>query len=315
MTLVNGLLYEALFKAMINGFSHCRAIYNVDGKMHDWIYVLVNPAFEEQTGLKDVEGKSVSVLLPTLYSDNPGLFEIYERVAKTGLHESFEMYVPSLDSTFEVSAYSVEKHTFTTVFENISEKKKILHELHLANEDVLMAFVTSLEYRDHETEKHTLRVADLSVKLGTAIKLSDADIVNLRRGALLHDIGKVRVPDEILRKPGVLTDEEWIVMKKHPQTAFDLLSSIKYLKTAIDIPYCHHEKWDGSGYPRGLRGEAIPLLARIFTIVDYYDALISERPYRGAYPFKEALTIMDSENGVAFDPEIYRVFKEMIADE
>lgn len=312
MPIINETLYESLFKSMINGFAHCRAIYDASGKMVDWIYVIVNPAFETQTGLSNVAGKSVSVVIPNILRDNPELFEIYERVAKTGQHERFEQEVKALNAFFDISVYSVEQHTFTAIFENVTKKRNTIQELHLANENILLAFVSSLEFRDKDTEEHTLRVTELAVKLATAMGLSNGDIVNIRRGALLHDVGKIGIPDDILHKPGVLTDEEWVVMRQHPRIAYDLLSPIKYLRKAIDIPYCHHEHWDGGGYPRGLKGEAIPYLARIFTVVDYFDALMSDRPYRGAYPQLEALTIMDSENGATFDPSIYKVFKEII---
>ncbi len=135
-------------------------------------------------------------------------------------------------------------------------------------------------------------------------------IVHIRRGALLHDIGKLGVPDQILLKPDKLDENEWALMRKHPTSAFNLLNPIEYLRPALDIPFCHHEKWNGTGYPRGLKGDEIPLAARIFAIADVYDALTSDRPYRKAWSHKETLQYIQSEAGQHFDPQIISVFIE-----
>ncbi len=136
--------------------------------------------------------------------------------------------------------------------------------------------------KDYETESHTRRVTDLTIKLARVMGIIEKDLVHVRRGALQHDIGKMGVPDSIIHKPGPLDEEEWVIIRQHPVYAYNFLSQIDYLKPALDIPYCHHEKWDGSGYPRGLKGEQIPLPARIFAVVDVWDALGSDRPYRDA---------------------------------
>jgi HD-GYP domain-containing protein (c-di-GMP phosphodiesterase class II) len=138
--------------------------------------------------------------------------------------------------------------------------------------------------------------------------LPPEEIVNVRRGAWLHDIGKMGVPDGILLKPGKLTDEEWVIMKKHPQFAHDLLYPIEFLRPALDIPFAHHEKWDGSGYPRGLVGEQIPQAARIFAIVDVFDALTSDRPYRAAWSYEKALDYIQEQAGTHFDPAVVEAF-------
>ena len=134
------------------------------------------------------------------------------------------------------------------------------------------------------------------------------------RGALLHDIGKMSIPDRILLKEGPLTDEEWVIMRKHTDFAFELMAPIQYLWPALDIPYCHHEKWDGSGYPRGLKGEEIPLAARIFSVVDVWDALTSNRPYRKAWTKKDAITYIRSQRGKHFDPQVVDVFLDNFSD-
>jgi HD-GYP domain-containing protein (c-di-GMP phosphodiesterase class II) len=135
-------------------------------------------------------------------------------------------------------------------------------------------------------------------------------MLNIRRGALLHDIGKMGVPDQILLKPGPLTDEEWIIMKKHPEFALNMLTPIQYLKDALEIPYCHHEKWDGSGYPRRLKNDQIPLAARIFAIVDVWDALRSDRPYRQAWSKEQTIEYIKEQSGIHFDPNIVELFLE-----
>jgi len=185
-------------------------------------------------------------------------------------------------------------------------------ELELAYDATIEGWSHALDLRDKETEGHTQRVTEMTVKLAGAFGLSDAELVQVRWGALLHDIGKMGVPDAILLKPGPLTDEEWVVMKKHPVFAFEMLSPIHYLNAALDIPYCHHEKWDGTGYPCGLKGEQIPLPARIFAVVDVWDALISDRPYRKAWSEEKARQYIQAEAGTYFDPQVLEAFLKII---
>ena len=156
-------------------------------------------------------------------------------------------------------------------------------------------------------------MTETTVKLAHSFNLSNENLKQIRWGALLHDIGKLGVPDGILLKPGPLTEEEWVVMKKHPTLAFEMLSPIQYLKASLDIPYCHHEKWDGTGYPRGIKGEQIPLAARIFAVVDVWDALISDRPYRKAWTKENALKHIREQTGKHFDPQVVNVFLKEIS--
>ncbi len=188
-------------------------------------------------------------------------------------------------------------------------------ELTLAYDATIEGWSHALDLRDKETEGHTLRVTRITMDLAQLMGIGEVELFNIRRGALLHDIGKMGVPDEILLKPGKLTDEEWVIMRKHPTFAYDLLLPIAYLKPALDIPYCHHEKWDGTGYPRGLQGEQIPLAARIFAIVDVWDALISDRPYRKAWPYKKAMNYISKQAGTHFDPEVVNVFLKQVINE
>ena len=156
----------------------------------------------------------------------------------------------------------------------------------------------------------------MTLRLAQAMGISDAELVHARRGALLHDIGKMGIPDSILHKPGPLTEEEWdIIMHKHPVYAYEMLSPIAYLRPATDIPYYHHEKWDGTGYPRGLRGDHIPQAARIFSVVDVWDALRSDRPYRKAWLEERALAHIQEQAGVHFDPGVVGVFLGLVGNE
>ena len=181
-------------------------------------------------------------------------------------------------------------------------------ELGLAYDATIEGWSHALDLRDKETEGHTQRVTEMTIKLAHSFNISNDVLRLIRWGALLHDIGKMGVPDAILLKPGPLTDEEWVKMKKHPVFAFEMLMPIHYLKDALDIPYCHHEKWDGTGYPRGLKGEQIPLAARIFAVVDVYDALTSDRPYRKAWTKEQALEHIKTEIGTHFDPQVVDAF-------
>jgi putative nucleotidyltransferase with HDIG domain len=170
----------------------------------------------------------------------------------------------------------------------------------------------ALDLRDKETEGHTQRVTELTLKLARAAGMTEEELVHVRRGALLHDIGKMGVPDHILLKPGKLTDEEWVEMRKHPVFAYELLSPIAYLRPALDIPYCHHEKWDGTGYPRGLKGEQIPLAARLFAVADVWDALRSDRPYRQSWPKEKVIEHIKSLSGTHLDPKSVELFLSMM---
>jgi putative two-component system response regulator len=188
-------------------------------------------------------------------------------------------------------------------------------ELKSAYDATIEGWSRALDLRDEETEGHTQRVSELTVQLARAMGLPDSDLTHIRRGGLLHDIGKMGIPDSILLKPGQLNDEEWKIMKKHPTFAFEMLSPITYLGPALDIPYCHHEKWDGSGYPRGLKGEEIPLAARLFAIVDVWDALTNDRPYRKAWSKDKTIEYIKEQSGKHFEPVVVEAFLEKINSE
>jgi response regulator RpfG family c-di-GMP phosphodiesterase len=185
-------------------------------------------------------------------------------------------------------------------------------ELTLAYNDTLTGWARTLELRDRETAGEAQRLADMTVRLAQSLGSNENEMVLMYRGAILHDIGIMGIPDSILLKSGPLTEEEWTVVRKHPQFAHDLLSPINYLRSALDSPYCHHEKWDGSGYPRGLKDGQIPLSARIFAVVDVWDALHSDRPYRRSWTDAEAREFIQQQSGKHFDPAVVKAFLEII---
>lgn len=181
-----------------------------------------------------------------------------------------------------------------------------------AYEATIEGWSHALDLRDRETEGHSRRVTQLTVKLAQALGISDHDIMHIRRGALLHDMGKIGIPDSILHKPDKLTDEEWKIMRQHPQLAYDMLYPIEYLRPALEIPLTHHEKWDGTGYPRGLKSEEIPIVARLFAVVDVWDALTSDRPYRPAWSPEEARAYIREQSGKHFDPQVVDLFFKVV---
>ena len=192
------------------------------------------------------------------------------------------------------------------------ELKRLTNDLLVAYDSTLEGWSNALELREQETAGHSRRVVELTLKIATMLGLDGDELADIERGALLHDIGKMGIPDSILLKPGPLSDEEWVVMKRHPVYAYNLLSKIDFLKRAIDIPYSHHERWDGSGYPQGLAGEEIPLAARIFAVVDIWDALGADRPYRQAWKREDIIQYIQEISGKHLDPKIVNVFLELI---
>jgi PAS domain S-box-containing protein len=198
---------------------------------------------------------------------------------------------------------------------DITERKKAEKALQDAHDNLQEAYqktiegwVRALDLRDRETEGHTQRVTELTLKVAGTLGFSDEELSHIRRGALLHDMGKMAIPDEILQKPGPLNETEWGKMRQHPRYAYEMLSPIAYLQPALDIPFCHHERWDGGGYPRGLKGEEIPLVARLFAIIDVWDALCSDRPYRKKLPQQEVIAYLREKSGQLFDPKLVDIF-------
>lgn len=174
--------------------------------------------------------------------------------------------------------------------------------------DALKALVAALDAREHQTEQHSHRVAELAGRIGRRLRLDSRSLTVLREAAVLHDVGKIGVPDQVLLKPGPLTDEERRIMQRHAEMGYEILSAATHLREVAELVHAHHERFDGTGYPRGLAGQAIPLGARIFAIADVYDALTSDRPYRNAMAHDEAMRLIDEQNGRAFDPDVVAAF-------
>jgi HD-GYP domain-containing protein (c-di-GMP phosphodiesterase class II) len=232
-----------------------------------------------------------------------GVLEIFHR---TPLSPGPE-WLTFLEMLAEQAAIAIDNHQ---LFDGLQRSNL---ELALAYDATIEGWSYALDLRDKETRDHTRRVTDMTMRLAQALGMGDAELVHVRRGALLHDIGKIGIPDDILLKAGPLTPEEWEIMRRHPVYAYDMLLPIAYLHPALDIPYCHHEKWEGTGYPRGLKSEQIPLAARIFAVVDVWDALRSDRPYRPAWPEAKVREHIRSQAGTHFDPEVAKVFLEIIS--
>ena len=187
-------------------------------------------------------------------------------------------------------------------------------ELETSYDQTIQGWVKALDFRDQETEGHTRRVTEMTLRLAKKMGVPEEEMIYVRRGALLHDIGKMAVPDKILHKPGKLSEAEWDTMRMHPAFAAEWLSQIEHLKPALEIPLYHHEKWDGSGYPGGLSGNKIPLSARCFAVVDVWDALRSARPYKKAWTNEEALEYITASSGTHFDPAVVEAFLELLSE-
>lgn len=227
-----------------------------------------------------------------------GVLEIYHSDTITPSPEWLEF----LEALAGQAALAVET---TELHDEIEQTRRELTEAYNA---IIQGWSQALALRDVETIDHTRRVTEMTLQLARAMGVDEKELVHIRRGAQLHDIGKIGIPDSILLKPGPLSNSEWEVMRRHPTYAYELLTPIEYLRPAQHIPYCHHERWDGSGYPRGLHAEEIPLAARIFAVVDVFDALTSDRPYRRAWPEAKALEYIQQQTNKQFDPRVVGVF-------
>lgn len=241
------------------------------------------------------------------------------RVAK--ILDELDMDLPFVIVSGAISVSQAEELFFDLEVNGFISKKK-LSKLVLsitrmmkparAYDETLNAWTIALALRDKETAGHSQRVSDLSIRLAKAMGISETEMLHIRRGTLLHDVGKMGVLDAVLLKPGALTDTEWVEMRQHPLIAYELLKPISFLEKSLDIPYCHHERWDGTGYPRGLKGEEIPLPARVFAVVDVFDAMTNDRPYRKAMPIAEVLEYIRLQSGAIFDPDVVQAFLEMM---
>ncbi len=290
-------------------------------RLSDGQYIEVNEGFSRLTGFTPEEVIGKNNLLFNIWANLEESQNFFALMQSAG-------EITNMEGVFKregagvwiglVSARIIEVDNqpfIISVIRDITERKRAELELQRAHHDLAEAYDATIEgwshvldLRDKETEGHTQRVTEMTIRLARALNVPEEDIVHMRRGALLHDIGKMAIRDDILQKPGPLTDDEWKEMHQHPEFAYHMLYPIAYLRPALDIPYCHHEHWDGSGYPRALKGEEIPLAARIFTIIDVWDALLSNRPYRKGCTEESVLEYIQKHSGAYFDPHLVDAF-------
>src|ERR1051325_5352083 len=268
-----------------------------------------DPRFDAQMSVMAYQLRSILCAPLKLKNDLIGVLYVDNR-AHSGIFQESDLVL--ISAFADQAAVAIEN---ARLFENLKETNFQLEaaniELGIAYEATLRGWVRALDYRDKETEGHTQRVTVLTQRLAQQMGIDRDMLEHITRGALLHDIGKMAISDEILRKKGPLTPEERAIMEKHPVFAYEMLSPIEFLRPAIDIPYCHHEKWDGTGYPRGLKGKDIPFAARIFPVIDVWDALTSDRPSRKALPHDEVRQRIRADSGKHFDPIVVEAFMEL----
>ncbi|HUE97648.1 MAG TPA: HD domain-containing phosphohydrolase [Anaerolineales bacterium] len=261
-----------------------------------------DPRFDAQMSVAAFQLRSILCVPLKLKDDLIGVLYVDNR-AHAGIFKENDL---ELISAFaDQAAVAIDS---ARLFEDLQDSHR---ELEKAYQATLEGWVRALDLRDKETEGHTQRVTILTYRLARSMGVSDDALVHITRGALLHDIGKMAIPDGILLKPGALTDDERKLIQKHPVYAYEMLSPIDFLLPAIDIPYCHHEKWDGTGYPRGLKKDEIPFAARIFPVIDVWDALTSDRPYRKAVPHAEVRQRIKADSDKHFDPLVVEAFMDM----
>ena len=268
-----------------------------------------DPRFGMEASVVSLQLRSILCVPMKLKDEIVGVMFVDNR-AHTGLFKESDLEL--LSAFADQAAMAIYN---AQLFDELQDANRNLEdandELQIAYEATLQGWVQALDLRDKETEGHTQRVTALTQKLARKIGVDEKELVHIKRGVLLHDIGKMGIPDGILLKPGSLTQTERELMMQHPSLAFEMLNPIEFLKPATDIPYCHHEKWDGSGYPRNLRGEDIPFAARIFSVVDVWDALTSERPYREPMDIDEVRQHIREGAGSHFDPQVVEAFLDL----
>lgn len=293
-------------------------------RLSDGQHIEINEGFARLTGFGPEEVIGKNTLSFNIWANNEESQRFFSVMQTVGELSNMEGVFKRKDDGVWiglVSARIIEVNnepSIIAIIRDITERKRAEMELQRAHHDLAEAYDATIEgwshvldLRDKETEGHTQRVTEMTIRLARALGVPEEDIVHIRRGALLHDIGKMAIPDDILQKPGPLIDEEWKEMRQHPEFAYQMLYPIAYLRPALDIPYCHHEHWNGSGYPRGLKAEEIPLAARIFTIVDVWDALLSNRPYRKGCTEESVLEYIKRHSGTYFDPPLVEAFLDL----
>ena len=294
-------------------------------RLADGLYLEINQGFTDIMGYtpEDVIGKTSLEL--NIWADPNDRAALVQGLREHGKVKNLEAVFRKKDGTTSIGLMSARvieingEMCILSVTRDIGDWKAAERQIEHLHEELLKAYDETLEgwsralnLRDVNTDKHSKRVVDMAVTMAQAVGVPDDELVHVRRGAILHDVGKMGIPDHILLKPGPLTDDEWRVMRLHPVFGYEMLSKIPFLRPALDIPYCHHERWDGSGYPRRLKGTKIPLVARAFSLVDTYDALTSDRTYRPAWNKDDALGYIRTQSGKHFDPAIVEIFVELV---
>lgn len=301
-------------------------------RLSDGVYIDINEGFTNITGytLEDVKGKSSLDL--GIWVNPADRERLVKGLQENGVVHNLEATFRRKDGSTLTGLMSARLVTVQgepcllnitrdlseriqaeiTLRKNEAELREAHHLLQQAYDATLQGWARALELRERETASHSRRVVELTMQVARAMGINGEELVHVERGALLHDIGKMGIPDGILLKPGRLTDDEWVIMRKHTEYAQTMLYEIEYLRPCLDIPYCHHEHWDGSGYPQGLKETEIPLPARIFAVVDNYDALTHNRPYRPAWSHAEAKLYLRNQCGKIFDPQVVETFLKFV---
>jgi PAS domain S-box-containing protein len=316
---------EAQFRLLAENASDMISRLTTEGRL-----LYVSPACttilgyspEEMTGIVcfDLIHEKDRQEIRTLFNGKPS--DAAQTIAHRALHKNGKYIWLESSARAILDRKSGEIIEIQASSRDITERKNAEEALHLAHQSLQEAYertiegwVRALDLRDRETEGHTQRVTELTIKVAGKLGFTDEELAHIKRGALLHDMGKMAIPDEILQKPGPLNEAEWEKMRRHPVYAYEMLSPIAYLHPALEIPFYHHERWDGSGYPRGLKGEEIPLAARLFAIIDVWDALCSDRPYRKKLPRREVAEYIREKSDTLFDPKLVDVFLSAIQTE
>lgn len=305
--------YATLFHEMLDAFALHEIVCDADGKPVNYRYITVNPAFERMTGLrlKEVKGKTVLELLP---ETETSWIEKYGHVALTGEPALFENFAAHFGKHFEVKAYSPAPGQFATIFTDITGRKNSEEKLRRALETTIQVLTQTVERRDPYTAGHQRRVAALAAGIAHEMGFNAEQVEQIRISGFVHDLGKISVPAEILSKPGRLSELEMNIIREHPTHGYEILQDVESGWDLAEIVYQHHERLDGSGYPRGLKGEEIRLEARILSVADVVEAMASYRPYRPAVGLKEALEEIETKSGVLYDPEVVRVCLELFRE-
>lgn len=313
--LVYGSIYLLLFLS-ITYFNIVPACYIPDKGLTDFKvyseYVIIAILIVALVLMNSLYRKYIDVIIPKYLN--------YAIIMMIASELSFTLY-KNVSDNINVGGHFFNLLMYLFIYQSIvtkgfeipyTELESAYKKLEDTYEDTIEGWAKAMEYRDYETKGHSVRTKELTILMAKKLELKGEGFTNIVRGAILHDIGKLSITDSILLKPGKLTDEEFEIMKKHTTYAYNMLKDIDYLKSAIDIPYSHHEKWDGTGYPNQLEGEKIPLAARVFAFIDVYDALISERPYKRAWTKEEAKEHIMLQVGKHFDPNLVETFFEVI---